>query len=269
MPDPIIPQKTIKISDYEAHPRNYNEHPEGQVLEIAAALQQFGQVKGVVVWRKWFIAGHGVMMAARLLGWSELKAEVLPDDWPEYKALAYLAADNELARGANPNLTVLAKLAADIAEKDPVMARLAAGSEERLADLMDHLNNPNSEIDPDALAEDDENSPEISDGSLLQLVDVTIDEPRHKVHKGEVWSVGPHILIVADVLTGWPDWVYYLDDPEGVVFAPYAGPFVPLTIRADRVKKVVMVQPDHYVAGHILDRYADVNGEASVTKHDD
>lgn len=261
----FVPHRMIRIDDYEAHPKNYNEHPEEQVLEIAASLQQFGQVKGVVVWRKWFVAGHGVVMAAKLIGWRELKAEVLPDEWPEYKALAYLAADNELAKGANPNLTGLARLAAEVAEKDPVMARLAAGSEERLADLMDHLNNPTPEEELEAEGLEDETTPEVSDGTLLQLVDVTIAEPRHKVKKGEVWNVGPHLLVVADVLTGWPNWVYYLDDPEGVIFAPYAGPFVPLTIRAEKVKRVVMVQPDHYVAGHILDRYEDVKGVGSVS----
>jgi len=30
--------------------------------------------------------------------------------------------------------------------------------------------------------------------------------------------------------------------------------------------RLVMVQPDTYICGHILDRYADANGEDSVVK---
>lgn len=125
----------VAIADFEPHPRNYNEHPEPQVSEIAESLRLFGQVKPVVVWRRWFVAGHGVVLGARRLGWTHVKAERLPDDWPEHKALAYLAADNELARGASPNLQALAALAADIRAEDETLARLAAGGAEGLAEL--------------------------------------------------------------------------------------------------------------------------------------
>lgn len=129
----------IDIAAYAPHPRNYNEHPDPQVGEIAESLRVFGQVKPVVVWRDWYIAGHGVVLGAQRLGWTQLKAERLPADWPEYKALAYLAADNELARGASPNLVALAALAKEVQAEDAGMGRLAAGGEEglrRLAALM-------------------------------------------------------------------------------------------------------------------------------------
>lgn len=102
-----------------------------------------------------------------------------------------------------------------------------------------------------------------SDGSLLSLVDVTIDEPRHKVKPGEVWHAGEHVLICIEVLTGWPLWVEYLTG-ENTIFAPYPGPFVPLSIKADTFK-MVMVQPNVYIAGHILDRYEDVAGEGLIS----
>lgn len=102
-----------------------------------------------------------------------------------------------------------------------------------------------------------------SDGSLLSLVDVTIAEPRHKVSPGEIWHAGEHVLICAEVLTGWPLWVEYLTG-ENTIFAPYPGPFVPLSIKADTFK-MVMVQPNTYIAGHILDRYEDVAGEGLIS----
>lgn len=62
---------------------------------------------------------------------------------------------------------------------------------------------------------------------------------------------------VGEILTG-----------ENVIFAPYPGPFVPMTLKADKASRVVMVQPDAYIAGHILDRYEEIHGAAAVVKHD-
>ena len=138
MTDQIIDVR-INLADYQPHPRNYNEHPDSQVAEIAESLRVFGQPRSIVVWRGFIIAGHGVVLAAQRLGWKQLDARRLPDDWPEHKALAYLAADNELARGGAPNLLALAKLAEEIRREDEALARLAAGGEEslkRLADLV-------------------------------------------------------------------------------------------------------------------------------------
>lgn len=106
-----------------------------------------------------------------------------------------------------------------------------------------------------------------SDGSLLSLLNITIDEPRHAVESGDVWSVGPHVLIVAEVVTEWHLWSKYLTG-ENVIFAPYPGPFVPMTIKADNASRVVMVQPDKYIAGHILDHYEEINGADTVVKND-
>lgn len=100
-----------------------------------------------------------------------------------------------------------------------------------------------------------------SDGSLLELLNVTIDEPDHKVLTGQVWKLGKHILVCANVLTDWNIWQRYLSGD--CIFAPYPGPFVPLSKNAEKTK-IVMVQPDPYIAGHILDRYDEVNGKGSA-----
>ena len=101
-----------------------------------------------------------------------------------------------------------------------------------------------------------------SDGSLLERINITIADPTHKVSTGQVWTLGNHTLVVADVLTGWAQWVKYLDE-ESCIFAPYPGPFVPLTLKAQD-RRLVMVQPDVYIAGHILDRYAEIHGEEEI-----
>ena len=170
----------INIADYQPHPRNYNEHPDPQVGEIAESLRVFGQVKPVVVWREWYIAGHGVVLGAQRLGWSQLKAERLPADWPEYKALAYLAADNELARGASPNLQALATLAKEVQAQDAGMGRLAAGGEDGLRRLAEWMKEPVP----------DDPGPQIDRAEELREV--------WGVESGQMWQLGEHRLACGD-----------------------------------------------------------------------
>jgi hypothetical protein len=78
-----------------------------------------------------------------------------------------------------------------------------------------------------------------------------------------VWQVGKHLLFVTDVLTGWPVWAAALQ--PGDIFCPYPGPFVALTKRAETAR-CILVQPSPYIAGHILDRYAEVHGDDAVRR---
>ena len=110
---------------------------------------------------------------------------------------------------------------------------------------------------------DDEDDSEKSDGSLLELTNVTIDEPENTVTPGEVWQVGRHVLVCASVVQDWASWVQYLT--EGVLFMPYAGPFA-LVSEAAAEFPLLLVQPDPYIAGHMLDRYIETAGESSVEK---
>ena len=103
-----------------------------------------------------------------------------------------------------------------------------------------------------------------SDGSLLELLDITIAEPSHKVERGDIWHLGPHVLLCVTVMEDWPIWSEYLDEPTKI-FAPYPGPFVALSKKADEMS-IVMVQPDRYIAGHILDRYTEIHGPSTAKK---
>jgi ParB-like chromosome segregation protein Spo0J len=141
-PDQII-NKCIPLATLRPHPRNYNQHDEAQIGDLRLSLRTFGQVRSIVVQaltrgRNSFltVAGHGLVAAARLEGFTELRADVIPAKWDETLVLAYLAADNELAKRANPDEAQLAKLAEDVErERGAGLAALAAGSEERLKEL--------------------------------------------------------------------------------------------------------------------------------------
>jgi hypothetical protein len=101
-------------------------------------------------------------------------------------------------------------------------------------------------------------------GSLLELAEVTIGEPRHTVAAGDHWTLsGRHHLFCVSVIEGWPVWAPYLK--RGMLFVPYPGPFVPYGRKAVECG-LVMVQPDSYAAGHLLDRYAETMGEGALGK---
>jgi hypothetical protein len=106
---------------------------------------------------------------------------------------------------------------------------------------------------------------EVSDGSLLNKLAINIDDPRHIVEAGQVWQLGEHVLIIANVLTEWEKYIEYL--VGDVIFAPYPGPFVPLTKIASS-RRIIMVQPDVFIAGHILDRFEEINGEDYIQEID-
>jgi hypothetical protein len=102
-----FPERAIRLADYRPHPRNYNSHPASQIERLRASLRKFGQPRNIVVWRNMFVTGHGVAQAAIAEGWETLRANVIPDDWPEKRVLAFLAADNELSRLSDPDQVAL------------------------------------------------------------------------------------------------------------------------------------------------------------------
>ena len=102
--------QAVLLSELKPHPQNYNRHSAEQVKRIAKSLGKFGQVRSIVVWRKTILAGHGVVEAARSLKWKSVRADVLPDEYPEALALAYVAADNELAKQGDPDMAQLAAI---------------------------------------------------------------------------------------------------------------------------------------------------------------
>jgi hypothetical protein len=76
-----------------------------------------------------------------------------------------------------------------------------------------------------------------------------------------VWQLGRHILAVVDVITDWPVWKPYLTGDS--LFLPYPGMYVSLTTGA-LTHPLVLVQPDRFLAGHLLDKYTAIHGHSDV-----
>lgn len=118
--------------------------------------------------------------------------------------------------------------------------------------------------------------PVVDQGAKLAALKVSIADPVHEVATGDVWSllepgappvIDRHVLVVTSVYTDWQVWGPLLRASlgEAVLFVPYPSPIVPLTERA-RQNRLVMVQPDPWLAGHLLDKYAEVYGQESVRR---
>lgn len=118
-------RETRALADLHAHSRNYQQHPAPQIDRIAQSLRTFGQGRSIVIWHDTIIAGHGVVAAARQLGWTHIQADALDPAMPEATALMYLVADNELSRLADPDQAALAALLQELGQgEDALLAAL-------------------------------------------------------------------------------------------------------------------------------------------------
>ena len=83
-------------------------HPETQVAQIAASIQEWGFTMPVLIDEHgMIIAGHGRVLAAQRLGFTEIPC-ITARGWSEAKKRAYVIADNKLTENGGWNSEVLA-----------------------------------------------------------------------------------------------------------------------------------------------------------------
>ena len=136
----------VALDTLKPHKRNYNKHPEHQVKRLTVSLRKFGQRKPITTWRNTVLTGHGVFLAAKQLAWKEIDIAPCPDEWTEEMALAWLAADNELARLADPDLAQLAEIIEEARNHDAELLEAIGFDEAEFAALLDKIA-PDSPVD--------------------------------------------------------------------------------------------------------------------------
>jgi hypothetical protein len=252
MPTPRhdLRSRRTPIGDLTPHPRNARN---GDTDTIARSLEVNGQYRPIVAARGGVIlAGNHTYAAALELGWSDLSVVHLDLDPDSEDAVRIMLADNrtadlgrydeaqllELLKGIEDDLDGSGYVPEDLSLLEETLDALAASA---LDDI------------------DDGRAP--TTGELLDVVDVTVGEPRHKVKHGERWNVGEHLLVVAKLHDEHELWS---GDLEGRWFAPYPEPYFTLSDRA-RETPMLLVQPNPYLAGHLLDKHASAFGDASVS----
>lgn len=115
------------VIDLTPHPLNYNTHPEPQVNELQASLEQFDQFKNIVVWSpaeiidlgngqslhpdvSYILAGHGFWMATSAAGREFIEVKDYTGI-PYEEALLLMETDNASPVGAVVDAVKLAELA--------------------------------------------------------------------------------------------------------------------------------------------------------------
>jgi ParB-like chromosome segregation protein Spo0J len=102
------------VSKLIPYARNARTHSEAQVAQLAASIREYGFTMPVLLDEDGtIIAGHGRVMAARLLGIKEVPT-MTAKGWPEAKRRAYVLADNKLAMNSAWDLKLLASELTDL-----------------------------------------------------------------------------------------------------------------------------------------------------------
>lgn len=234
--DPAVPVDSLR-----EWPGNPND---GDVGAISASLDALGFYGAILVQKSSgrVMSGNHRLRAARAMNMTTLP--VLWCDMDDEEARAVLIGENEHVRRGTWNMTALVEFLKDTAVKSPQLMPVTAFDGDDLDRLIAELQPfPGEGGQPDR-------------GDLLAAAGVTVGEPRHQVADGQAWHLGDHVLVVADVFTGHRSWVPYLE--EGAVFLPYPTPLAP---HAQIEGRLVMVQPEPYLAGHLLDKWERITGK--------
>lgn len=157
--------------------RNARTHSDAQVAQIAASIKEFGWTNPVLVdGESGIIAGHGRVMAARLLGLEEVPCLELRH-LSETQKRAYILADNKLALNAGWDAELLALELSELQELDfPV--ELTGFSIEEIEDVQGSVLPPaEGQTDEDAV-------PEVQPEPVSRL--------------GDIWLLGKHRVMCGD-----------------------------------------------------------------------
>ena len=261
MQDPALVFRPL--DELVPYARNARTHSAAQVAQIAGSIVEFGWTNPVLADGQGIVAGHGRVLALRQLvdagkrvvfvGGSEIPEGTVPvidcSGWTPAQRRAYIIADNQLALLAGWDKDLLEVELREL-QADGFDLKLAGFGAEQL-----------DELDLD-LRPDDERGQ--SQESVLDRLEVTIAEPRHVVNSGDVWQLGKrHWLVVVRVMSGWGAWRELLTGDA--LFVPYPGVFAALSRKALEVP-LVLVQPDVYIAAHVLDKYEEINGVGSCVR---
>jgi DNA modification methylase len=182
---------------------NARTHSDEQIAQIAASMKEWGWTNPILVDEGgMIIAGHGRVLAARKLGYSEAPVMVA-NGWTEAQKKAYVLADNQLAMNAGWDANLLRVELQGLANFDFDLDLIGFDNLESLmADKTQGL------TDPDDV-------PDVQEQAVTG--------------KGDTWLLGKHRLRcgdstdaddVASLLNGVEPHLMVTDPPYGVEYDP-------------------------------------------------
>ena len=170
--NPELTVKMVPTDELVPYAGNAKEHPDWQVGQIAASIEQFGFDDPVGIWHNpqgqpVIVEGHGRILAAKELGIEKVPTIAL-DHLDDEGRRAYTLAHNKLTTNTGYDADLLA------AELDAIegidMAEFGFDEAEALEEL-------------DAVEEDEP---------------PTKAEVKQRVSRGDMWRMGDHVLICGD-----------------------------------------------------------------------
>ena len=226
--------------ELRANPSNWRRHPGSQRNALGEVLKEVGWVTQVIknVQTGNLVDGHMRVELATERG--EPTVPVTYVDLTEDEERLVLATLDPIGALADTDTEALTALVASLSIDGELDAMLKA-------------------LLPDVEDEEEQGEP----AELLEALSVTLGDPEHRPDTGEVWAVGKSFLCVVSIYDGWATYVPLLSEDRLLV--PYPTPILPLTDRGQR-SELVMVQPDAWLAGHLLDKYAEIHGAGAVER---
>lgn len=231
------------LTPYPGNPRR------GDVDAIAQSITANGVYKPIVVQTSTstILAGNHTWQAAKHLGHD--KIDVVWADVDDETAQRIVLVDNATNDKATYDFGELKVILDDLDTLDGTGYNLD-DLEAITARALEELDDPDTDREP-------------TTGELLELADVTVAEPEHQPHHGEVWTVGAHTLVVARIHDEHHLWRDLLTDD--VKFAPYPEPYLTAS-DLGRAHTLLLVQPNTYLAGHLLDKHASMFPNEAVKR---
>ncbi len=195
-----ITSQTLPIGRIQQHPENNTRHPDAQIEQLRQSLRTFSYVRTAVVQASadpetpyTIVAGEGIVTAARLEGYTELECRVIPASWPAEKVLAYLVADNELARQSELDDGKTAAILAQLQAADRELVEATGYSDAAVASLIKAAGP--GEPRRNGRAEQKEMAGIITKARPSGAADM---QEKWQVQPGDLWQLSYHRLICGD-----------------------------------------------------------------------
>ena len=220
-------EKAVDVVDLVEHPRNPNKHGDKQIALLAKIIRNQGWRNPIVVSADsgFIVAGHGRLMAAKVLNVEQVPVDYQPFD-NEAEEYAHLIADNRIAELAEADKSELAKLVRELEDKiDLDLTGFDAPSIEELLATKEE-----SQVDAE---------PKTDKAAELQV--------KWKTEKGQLWKLGEHRLLCGDstnakdverVLGDDKADIMVTDPPYGVNYDPSWRAEAGMTVNENKLGKV-------------------------------
>jgi DNA modification methylase len=168
----IIYKSPSELKPFQKNPYN---HPEKQLSMLKKSMREFGFTSPVLISQdNMVIAGHARLKAAQEIGLSEVPTIFI--DLPYEKAVAYVIADNQLAKLAEEDRDLLGELLQGINDIPDFDIEAVGFSSEDIDTLL-------KSGDVGEVVEDEFNEDDVGEG---------------RCKEGDLWQLGRHFLLCGD-----------------------------------------------------------------------